>query len=68
MNYMNVIQLLSRIVNITIKMKKGANIFRHSNLFILFFHVQLLIIIVHIYPLTLSDIDVVETILHILRS
>ena len=69
MNYMNVTQLLSRIVDIMTEVKKGANMFKHGNLFIPFLHVQLLIIIVvHIYSLTLSDMDTVEAIPHILGS
>ena len=68
MNYMNVIQLLSRIVDMTIEVKKRANMFRYGDLFILFLCVQLLIIVVYIYPLMLSDMDTVETIPHILRS
>ena len=50
------------------KMKKGANIFKYGNLFILFLYIQLLIIVVHIYPLMLSDIDTIKMISHILRS
>ena len=68
MNYMNVIQLLFKIIDTMIEVKKGANIFRHNNLFILFLCAQLLIIVVHIYPLMLSDIDTVEMISHILES
>jgi len=68
MNNMNVVQLLSRIIDITTEVKKGANMFRHGNLFILFLHVQLLIIVVHIYSLMLSNMDTVKEILHILRS
>jgi len=68
MNNMNVVQLLSRIIDMTTEVKKGANMFRHGNLFILFLHVQLLIIVVHIYSLMLSNMDTVKEILHILRS
>jgi len=68
MNYMNIIQLLSRIVNIMMEVKKKANMFRYSNLFIPFLYVQLLIIVVYIYSLMLSDMDTMETILHILGS
>jgi len=68
MNNMNVVQLLSRIINMTTEVKKGANMFRYGNLFILFLHVQLLIIVVHIYSLMLSNMDTVKEILHILRS
>ena len=68
MNYMNVIQLLSRIIDMIMEVKKEANIYRYGDLFILFLCVQLLIIVVHIYPLTLSDMDTVEMIPHILGS
>jgi len=68
MNYINIIQLLSRIVDIMMEVKKGANMFIHGNLFILFYHVQLLIIVAHIYSLMLSDIDIVEAIPHFLGS
>ena len=68
MNYMNVIQLLSRIVNMMMEVKKKANMFRYSNLFIPFLYVQLLIIVVYIYSLMLSDMDTMETIPHILGS
>ena len=68
MNYMNVIQLLFRIVDMTIEVKKEANMFRHGDLFILFPCVQLLIIVVHIYPLMLSDMNIVEMISYILGS
>ena len=68
MNYMNVIQLLSRIVNMMMEIKKKANMFRYGNLFIPFLYVQLLIIVVYIYSLMLSDIDTMETIPHILGS
>jgi len=50
------------------EVKKGANMFIHGNLFILFYHVQLLIIVAHIYSLMLSDIDIVEAIPHFLGS
>jgi len=68
MNYMNVIQLLSRIVNMMMEVKKEANMFKYSNLFIPFLYVQLLIIVVYIYSLMLSDMDTMETIPHILGS
>jgi len=68
MKNMNVIQLLSRIIDMMTEVKKETNIFRYDNLFIPFLHVQLLIIVVYIYLLTLSDMDTVEVILHILRS
>jgi len=68
MNYINVIQLLFIIVDMMMEMKKEANIFKHDNLFIPFLHVQLLIIVVHIYLLILSDMDTVEAIPYILRS
>jgi len=68
MNYMNVIQLLFRIIDTTTEVKKEANMFRHGDLFVPFPCVQLLIIVVHIYPLTLSDMDTVEMIPHILGS
>ena len=68
MNYMNVIQLLSRIIDTMTEVKKKANMFRHGNLFIPFLCVQLLIIVVHIYHLMLSDMGTVETIPHILES
>ena len=68
MKNMNFVQLLSRIIDMMTEIKKEANIFRYDNLFIPFLHVQLLIIVVYIYLLTLSDMDTVEVILHILRS
>ena len=68
MNYMNVIQLLFRIIDTTTEVKKEANMFRHGDLFIPFLCVQLLIIVVHIYFLTLSDINTVKMIPHILES
>jgi len=65
MNYINVIQLLFRIVD---NDRGEEKMLRHSDLFILFLCVQLLIIVVHIYSLMLSDMDTVEMIPHILGS
>jgi len=41
MKNMNVVQLLSRIIDIMMKIKKEANMFKHSNLFIPFLDVHL---------------------------
>ena len=68
MSYINIIQLLFRIIDIMIEMKKEVNMFKHDNLLILFLHIQLLIIVVYIYPLILSDMNTVKVISYILGS
>jgi len=67
MKYINVIQLLSKIIDTIIEIKKEANMFRHGNLFIPFLCVQLLII-VYTYLLMLSDMNTIEAIPYILES